>query len=404
MPGRPLRIFSQTVIYLGFAATGVGMALPGAVLPALLAHWSLSDRQAGTLFFLGWLGSSLGALAVRNSRVRSLAMGAMLAALGACGMGFSSRWSGFIFMTVYGVGLGLTMTATSLLQAGLHAARRGAELNRLNLVWALGACVCPTLAEHSLRVASARTIFSLLGLFFALVGLWVFLFEHEPLMAHDPLPGRSTQPSVSQRPVSEGRSNAQWNLALWPASLVAIILLPTGIESSMGGWIAAYVQRTQHTIATTVTAGTCFWAGLMLSRTVASAILHRHRLERLVLIQSLVTVVGGALLLIASQTSLGILPGVFLVGFGLGPVYPLLLAIALQFSENTAIFFVAGLGSAFFPWLTGVVSSAAESLRVGLAVPLAGAILMLLLGVPLAKLATIGKSLGGAAEHETIET
>ena len=28
----------------------------------LLAQWSLADRQAGLLFFLGWLGSSLGAL------------------------------------------------------------------------------------------------------------------------------------------------------------------------------------------------------------------------------------------------------------------------------------------------------------------------------------------------------
>jgi hypothetical protein len=77
----PPRLLSQTVIYLGFAATGIGMALPGSVLPTLLAQWSLADRQAGLLFFLGWLGSSLGALAVGGSRVRSLAAGAFLAAL-----------------------------------------------------------------------------------------------------------------------------------------------------------------------------------------------------------------------------------------------------------------------------------------------------------------------------------
>ena len=366
----PPRFVSQTVIYLGFAATGVGMALPGSVLPALLAQWSLADRQAGLLFFLGWLGSSLGALLVRASRVRSLVLGTLLAALGAFGMAFSSRWSCFICMAIFGLGLGITMTSTSLLQSARNAERRGAELNRLNLVWALGACICPTLAEHSLRVASARIIFSSLGIFFAFVSLWILAFERDP---------------AAILPISEPSRN-RWSLSLWPLSLVIVILLPTGIESSMGGWIAAYVQRTQQTIATTVTAGSCFWVGLMLSRTLASTILLMRRSERLVLIQSLCTVVAGAMLLIASKASVGILPGVFLVGFGLGPVYPLLLAIALQYSENTAIFFVAGLGSAFFPWLTGTVSSSTSSLRIGLVVPLAASVLMLALGLRVAAL------------------
>ncbi len=346
------------------------MALPGSVLPILLAQWSLADRQAGLLLFLGWLGSSLGALVVRPSRVRSLAAGAFLAAIGAVGMAYSSSWSCFLCMAVFGLGLGLTMTSTSLLQASRHPLRRGAELNRLNLVWALGACICPTLATHSLRIASARAIFSFLGLFFALVGLWTLLFEPD-----------SIADSTNRTPL-----RSKWSLALWPLTLVLAIGLPTGIESSMGGWIAAYVQRTQQTISTTVTAGSCFWVGLMLSRMLASSILMRRRSERLVLIQSLCTVVAGTLMLIASKASLGMLAGVFLVGFGLGPVYPLLLAIALQFSDNSAIFFVAGLGSAFFPWLTGIVSSSTSSLRTGLVVPLTASVLMLILGLRLARL------------------
>ena len=363
----------MAILYLSFAATGVGMALPGSVLPTLLAQWSLADRQAGLLFFLGWLGSSLGALVVRASRTRSLALGALLTAIGAFGMAYSSRWSCFLCMAIFGLGLGMTMTSTSLLQASRHAGRRGAELNRLNLVWALGACICPTLAEHSLRVVSARAIFSALGAFFVLVCLWVAVVERDP---------------ATISPLREP-SHQKWSLMLWPLSLVIVIALPTGIESSMGGWIAAYVLRTQHAILTTVTAGSCFWIGLMLSRTFASAILLRRHLERFVLSQSLCTVVLGALLLIATKASIGILSGVFLVGFGLGPVYPLLLAIALPYSENTAIFFVAGLGSAFFPWLTGVVSSSASSLRTGLLVPLAASVLMLILGLHLARLTAI---------------
>jgi fucose permease len=359
---------SRIVIYLSFAATGMAMALPGAVLPALLAHWSMADRQAGLLFFLGWLGSSIGALLVRPCRSRSISVGALMIAAGAVGMGFSSKAGSFVSMIVFGLGLGLTMTATSLLQSARYENRRGPELNRLNLIWALGASTCPTLAEHSLRVASARMIFCALGLFFFAVSVWAFLWERDP--------DRGVRATPVSVPWRKG-----WSLSLWPLPLVLIMLLPSGIESSMGGWIAAYVQRTHHAIATTVTAGTLFWIGLMLSRTLVSSIGALHRAERLVLRVSLCVVLAGTLILIADSATLGALPGIFLIGFGLGPVFPLLLTIALQYSENTAIFFMAGLGSAFFPWLTGVVSSAAGSLLVGLLVPLGAALLLLALGL-----------------------
>jgi fucose permease len=359
---------SRVLLYLSFAATGMAMALPGAVLPALLQHWSMADRQAGLLFFLGWMGSSIGALLVRPSRSRSIAFGALLTGLGATGMAFSTKTGGFVSMAVFGLGLGLTMTATSLLQSARNEDRRGPELNRLNLIWAIGASTCPTLAVHSLRVASARMIFCALGLFFFAVSLWVFLLERDP--------DRGAKARPVPVPWRKG-----WSLSLWPLPMVAIMLLPSGIESSMGGWIAAYIQRTHHVISTTVTAGTLFWIGLMLSRTLVSSIGALHRAERVVLRVSLCVVLAGALILIADSATLGALPGIFLIGFGLGPAYPLLLAIALQYSENTAIFFMAGLGSALFPWLTGAVSSAAGSLRVGLLVPLGASVLLLALGL-----------------------
>lgn len=363
----PFRILSRLIIYLGFAATGIGMALPGSVMPVMIARWSLSDRQAGMLLFLGWLGSSLGALAVRPSRSQSLAAGAFLSAAGALGMIFSARWSSFLSMSIFGLGLGLTMTATSLLLAARYQHQRSAELNRLNLVWALGACICPRLAEQSLRVTSITVIFAGVSFLFCLVGLWAMLAEQDT--------PHSDAATIAPR--------LQWSLTAWPLTLMLIILLPTGIESSMGGWIAAYVQRTQHTVTTTVTAGTCFWAGLMISRTLASTLLYLRRYERPVLFESFIVVIVGAALLVSMQSNLAILCGVFLTGFGLGPIYPLLLAAALQYSENTLIFFIAGIGSAFLPWVTGIVSTTASSLRAGLAVPFVAAVLMLLLGIAL---------------------
>ncbi len=350
------------------------MALPGSVLPALLVQWTLADSQAGLLFFLGWLGSSLGALLVRGSLVRSLVLGTSLLATASFGMAFGSRTSCFVWMAIFGAGLGATMTAISLLQAARHAQHRGIELNRLNLFWALGACTCPSLAAHSLRIANIRGIFSAVGFFFAALLLWVLVMERDQPVASQP----SRLAATSAGPTS-------WlsGLTRWPLLIILLMFLPTGIESAVGGWIAAYVQRTQETIATTVTAGSCFWVGMLCSRTLNSTFLLLRRSERFVLGQSMITIVFGMALLLVSKTSLGILPAVFLTGFGLGPVYPLLLAQALQYSENTVIFFIAGLGSSFLPWLTGVVSTSASSLRTGLFVPFAGSLLMLALGLRL---------------------
>ena len=361
---------SRVILYLGFAGTGVGMALPGSVLPAILTRLSLRDNEAGFLFFLGWMGTSVGALLVRRSRVGSLSLGCALVAIGALGLAFSMRITCFASMAIYGVGLGMAMTALALLQAARHSENRGRELNLLNLVWASGACAGPSLAAHSLRIASVRSIFACFSLFFAIFCLWVFATELEA--------PQSSFPHAAHR--------SRWALAPWPLAILLVVCLPTGIESSMGAWIASYVQRTHETIATTVTAGTCFWIGLLLSRTLSSFLLTLRRLEQIILYQSLVTVVAGAALLIATTATASILPGVFLIGFGLGPVYPLFIATALEYSDNTPIFFIAGLGSALLPWLTGIVSTSAHSLRIGLAVPLVASVCMLALGVRIAQL------------------
>ena len=63
------------LLYAGFLGTGVGVALPGVLLPVFLLNWHLRDEQAGRLFLLAWAGSSLGALAVRGSLRTCLALG-----------------------------------------------------------------------------------------------------------------------------------------------------------------------------------------------------------------------------------------------------------------------------------------------------------------------------------------
>ena len=82
-PGRAL---AAVPLYLGMAAAGVGVALPGALLPAILLRWHLQDEQGGRLFLMAWIGSSLGALLVSGSMRTVLLCGSVAVAVGAVGL------------------------------------------------------------------------------------------------------------------------------------------------------------------------------------------------------------------------------------------------------------------------------------------------------------------------------
>ena len=351
-------------LYLGFAATGVCVALPGALLPTLLLHWHLGDAQAGRLFLMAWIGSSLGALSVRGSLRATLLCGCTAVALGAVGLSFSAGHGADEWMALYGLGLGLTMTSISLIRQQ-QTSGSGTELVRLNFLWAVGACACPSLTIHALTTGEIRPVFCALAFCFVLLAVWTVFQTHLSIRAADT---KHANPWTIFRSV--------------PAGLIVMTLLITGIEASAGGWLATYAKRGGHGLAETVAAPSCFWAGLLLSRLFWS-VCDRWTTHDLT-VRGSVTLMGVAsILLIATGSGLPMLIAAFCLGFGIGPTYPLLLAWALRFHRSSAIFFLAGVGSACLPWLTGLISAQRHSLRAGLSVPLAATMIMVTLSLVL---------------------
>jgi fucose permease len=343
-------------LYLAFAATGVGVALPGALLPTMLLRWHLQDEQGGRLFLMAWIGSSLGALLVRRSLRKSLLFGSIAIALGAFGLALCSDWQADLCMAVYGLGLGITMTSISLIRQR-QSGGSGTVLVRLNLLWAIGACACPSLTIRALRTGDVRPVlFGLAGCFAALA-VWT-LFQPE-------LKAESSRKKA--HPWAIFRSV--------PLGLILMTLLVPGIEASAGGWLATFGRRGGQGIAEAVAAPSCFWAGLLLSRLFWS-VCDRWRSAEWTVRASVALMGGASVLLIASGSGLLLLVAAFCLGFGIGPTYPLLLSWTLRFQQSGAIFFLAGVGSACLPWLTGVVSTHHHSLRVGLAVPMIATLLM----------------------------
>jgi len=329
------------------------------MLPLLLARWSIGDERAGLLLFLFFIGSMCGALLSRGSLDRSIARGCASIALGAVTLAVASRGIAFVAMPMLGLGLGLVMTSVSLLQSRLHAEARAAQMARLNLIWALGACCGPWIGLHGSALWGVAYVLYGIAIVFAALGALALVLVHH-----------AEADAVS--------ATGWWRQALEaPALLLLLVPLTTGIESSVGGWLSTYAKRSGQSLGDTISAVTWFWAGMLLSRLVQSHALVAQRSARWLLRLS-PWVIGGALAL-AMWRSGGplLLVAALAIGLAIGPMYPLALALVLRRGEGgNAVFVLAGMGASFLPLITGIVSGRTGSLRAGLGVPLAGAAVM----------------------------
>ena len=127
-----------------------------------------------------------------------------------------------------------------------------------------------------------------------------------------------------------------------------------------------------------------FWAGLLSGRGISALILTRVK-ENLLVITGLVLSAVGATCLLLAATRAQVILGVVLAGFGLAGVYPIFISWLSKWYAARArrlggvMFSMAALGGATMPWTVGFVSQHANSLRVGLLVPLAGSVAMIVL-------------------------
>ena len=226
---------------------------------------------------------------------------------------------------------------------------------------------CPLLAAQFLRHATA-------GAAFGLIGLIALPFALLPLLADRSDLDASTSPGPAPTGIREATTILYFAL---------LAFLYVGIEASVGNWMSTYATRTTAwTFSGSTVAVAVFWAALLLGRATTPAILARMP-ERRLYRASVVATIAGVLLLLAAHSPLTILAGSALTGFALAPLFPLILALFLAEiggSSNAGwVFATAGMGGAVLSWLTGIISTGTGSLRVGLLVPGAAALLMLLL-------------------------
>jgi FHS family glucose/mannose:H+ symporter-like MFS transporter len=363
-PGR--RTVSSLVLTAGFGLTGAGTVMLGVLLPILAQRWGMRDDAAGFLLFLQFLGSSVGALLVGANRIRSLMTGYGLLVVSACALAFAGRYLSFPLFFLFGLGLGTTMTSTSLLFSDRYGNDRAAVLERLNFGWSAGAMMGPMLFLPFLRTASLGKLFFTLDGLFLLLLIWVIFRERQKAACVESI----LDALPLQGPAHLG--------SLLP--LLVLAMCSVGVESALSGWLTTYSHRADAQGGGAAALSTSiFWLGMVLSRLIFStrllAMIGRSR----VLHATLWGVAASVWLLVVAHNPVPIRLAAGLAGLCIGPLYPLLLSFLLERSPHGWVFCVAGIGSALLPWFTGLLSAHYGSLRYGLIAPCGAALLMIIL-------------------------
>jgi FHS family glucose/mannose:H+ symporter-like MFS transporter len=377
------KIAAYVGLHLGFACTGAYSALLGAALPLIAAHWRLLDDRSGALFLAQFLGSMTGALLRARRLLPLIAGGFTLVGLTCLTLAHAPAAAALPVLFLYGLGLGTAMTSTSVWMNARFAGS-GSALESLNAVWAAGAGAVPWLVLPWVHPATLVRFLAWSALpAFAFAG-WLFVWAPRGRR----LEGDAPAAGAAQSSAAAGR-------AWLPAVLLGLLSFgAVGAETTLGGWMTTYVARSgQDGLLMAGGAASAFWFGLLGSRMLASVLLLGVVSPAVLLGGSLGLAVLSVGLLLVAHTAWMLPVCAAACGAGIGPIYPLVLAFALRLFRGRWMFVLAGLGAASMPWVTGMVSRGAGSLRTGLGVPLA---VLVVMGLALA--AGLGRLRARAAE------
>ena len=248
----------------------------------LAARWRLDDAEAGSLFIAQFTGAMIGSalsgwMIERLGSLRLMAFGyAAMAAAVAC-LGANSWGIGLLSVFSFGFAIGLTIPATNLLVAEINPERPAAALNILSFAWALGAVAGPPLI--ALFARDGRLVRPLIGL---AVLLSAYCLIDCASLSYGFIVRSESNQTEQERPVRFERSALRAWASPYALLTGGLIFIYVGTETAAAGWIASYAQRFG---ASARGFGTMmpsfFWAGLLIGRAAAPAVLRRVRGRRI---------------------------------------------------------------------------------------------------------------------------
>ncbi len=382
---RARRFVVHPVLYAAYFLAGVATILLGPTLPFLSTKWPMSDALAGSLFAAQFGGGILGAiLSTRYPRASFLA-GFCISAAAIAFIGWAPWNLADVLFFFTGIGLGSIIASGNIMITQLVSAAGGSEASALawvHLAWGLGAVSCPWLFRTATEASTPVLFFALLGAAFGLLAVGLFFWDRNSPIH---LQARREEDYTSL----SSRTRCFYAIAL---------LLYTGAENAISGWLPSYVTRLQGGLLQAALprsrpvgalAFTLLWAGTLSGRAAIPFALRFIR-ERTIYKRAILSLLMSLLLLMGvpgghRETNLALCGISAACGLSLAGIYPLLMARLLKQSGSTRgigwVLAGASVGGASLPWLTGFASTLFGSLRAAMVVP-ALAVLLLLVLVP----------------------
>ena len=369
---------SRMVIFcllcFSFVLNGMIITFIGTLLPEFRLRWGLDDSRAGFFFFTQF---SLSLVGVLLSSVLVTAKGfkpAITLGIAMMGIGFALLNApvfplALAASAVYGLGYGLSVPGTNLWAGESFGERRASALSIMNLAWGVGAIASAPIAKLMIQISHVTLFLRVTGAFaLALTFVLSRLRFGEP--SH-------REASDDSRPTTSAAG------ASVAALLGVLFFVYVGTEVSTSGWSVTHAQRAAAWTGTNfMLTQSFFYAGLLGGRGASAAIL-LHLKETTVAVGGILLAALGELLFLSAHSPAALFAGAFFAGLGCASLFPIYIAWLSKWFGGRArkvggvMFALGAAGSALMPPFVGVVSRLADSLRVGLFVPVAGCAIML---------------------------
>jgi fucose permease len=347
------RLRTLAVLFPAFALTGILHTISGPLMPSMASTFHLGDSQSGFLFFLYFGGSSIGAILCVWNYARTIALGFLGTAVCCVSVATASRPMMPLIFLLLGIGVGTSMSAINLFVGRAYPERCAAILTFLNFIWSAGALSSPLIAARFLEHHNFQTAYA-----------WLAAPSLLAAVASGALLRDSQESNLVQKKAAGN------NGLVLIVVFAAAAFLQVGVENTSTAWLSTYVLREAGIGAALAAVATSFyWGGFLASRGVSSAVLLRVK-SSTVFRAAIVLALCASLWLAVASNVMGDKASMLLLGVGLAPIYPLLIAEFMErsrhISEARWILATAGFGGSVTPWLAGWISSRTGSLRMGL--------------------------------------
>jgi fucose permease len=339
---------------MGMLAFGIVLTTLGAVLPSVITRFGIDKAVAGSLFLLMTFGILVGSLVFgpivdRNGYKNMLLLATALIAIGLEGIAFAPSMGWLrVAIALIGFGGGIINGGTNALVADLSAEGRSAGLSLLGVFFGVGAVGVPFVLSNLLGILTYSTIIAAVG---ALVIIPFLVTVATPFPA-------PKQPHGF--PLAAAKELLRDSVLL---TMGLMLFLESGMEITVGGWTATFFkEELQIGEQRALVYLSLYWLGMMLARLALGFVLKRAAPVGVLLGAISVATVGALLLIVTRSASLAAL-GVFLIGCGFAPVFPLILGFVgdryanLSGTAFSVVIVMALGGGMLLPYLTGVVGA-----------------------------------------------